>query len=218
VAGETLKVSASPARGRISFSLCKMAVNAAKQYLPACDFGATKSSEELSIFYPFGWRQGFNPSCVLRPPTMKLFAVGAGSSGLVIGQSNYVLLVDLEAGRELLSRSSTIAVEIIGIASFWKKTQRNGPRRLVPRPFPEAWFPFWFRASGTSVPRVQRWWLRIFPKKKPGNPGKETGLPRLSEDASAVLLREPRRTPERLGDHLFPKKKPRPQPGLSIAG
>jgi hypothetical protein len=143
---------------------------------------------------------------------------GAGSSGLVIGQSNYVLLVDLEAGRELLSRSSTIAVEIIGIASFWKKTQRNSPRRLVPRPFPEAWFPFWFRASGTSVPRVQRWSLRIFPKKKPGNPGKETGLPRLSEDASAVMLREPRRTPERLGDHLFPKKKPRPQPGLSIAG
>ena len=41
--GETLKVSASPERGRISFSLYKMAVNAAKHYLPTCDFEATKS-------------------------------------------------------------------------------------------------------------------------------------------------------------------------------
>ena len=41
--GETLKVTASPERGRISFSLYKMAVNAAKHYLPTCDFEATKS-------------------------------------------------------------------------------------------------------------------------------------------------------------------------------
>jgi hypothetical protein len=30
-------------RGTISFSLCKMAVNAAKHYLPTCDFEVTKS-------------------------------------------------------------------------------------------------------------------------------------------------------------------------------
>src|SRR6187200_854867 len=46
--GETLKVSASPERGRISFSLYKMAVNAAKHYLPTCDFEATK---------PCSWRE-----------------------------------------------------------------------------------------------------------------------------------------------------------------
>jgi hypothetical protein len=48
----------------------------------------------------------------------------------------------------------------------------------------------------------------MFPKKKPGKKEPPTGLPRLLEDASAAL-REPRRMPERLEDHLFPKKKPR---------
>jgi len=51
--GETLKVTASPERGRISFSLYKMAVNAAKHYLPTCDFEATK---------PCSWR-GSLPTC-----------------------------------------------------------------------------------------------------------------------------------------------------------
>src|SRR4029453_14051857 len=74
-----------------------------------------------------------------------------------IGQSNYVLLVDLEAGRELLSRSSTIAVEIIGIASFWKKTQRKRPQEARPEAVPRSLVPLlvpgfrYFRAETPTL-------------------------------------------------------------------
>jgi hypothetical protein len=43
---------------------------------------------------------------------------------------------------------------------------------------------------------------------------KPAGLPRLLEDTSAAMLRKPRWMPERLEDHLFPKKKP----GLALLG
>jgi hypothetical protein len=45
-------------------------------------------------------------------------------------------------------------------------------------------------------------------KRSPAARAAVTGLPRLLEDASAAMLREPRRMPERLGDHLFPKRSP----------
>jgi hypothetical protein len=40
--------------------------------------------------------------------------------------------------------------------------KRSGPRRLVPRPFPET------GDSGTFVPRTQRWSLTIVSYKEPG--------------------------------------------------
>ncbi len=38
---------------------------------------------------------------------MKLFAIGAECRRLVVGQSNYVLLVDLKSGRELFAGNRT---------------------------------------------------------------------------------------------------------------
>src|SRR6187200_2226966 len=51
--GETLKVSASPERGRISFSLCKMAVNAAKNIFRRVTFRPRRVRGTI----PFGRRK-----------------------------------------------------------------------------------------------------------------------------------------------------------------